>query len=178
MQRSAHLTRPISCSIIRSPQSPNPTVTNAFCSDGSGRACGCRKLRRPAGQPCTARSPTVAPLPPWVTSACVSGRTKVTQLSRYSVGKYRTGPRLYVYCGDRSVTYVDPVDARKGRFSPPSTGYYWILAKRGLAWAVSSPIYMQIMPGDGQAATARRTALLANALSGRSARRSSAGSSN
>ena len=74
------------------------------------------------------------------------------------------GAAITVYCGDRPMTYLDPVAAARGSHAPATNGYYWLLAQRGLTWAVSSPVAMQPQPADHPQVAARRAALLADPL--------------
>ncbi len=74
------------------------------------------------------------------------------------------GAEIYVYCADQPVAYLDPIEARAGAYQPASNGYYWLLARRDLAVAVSSPLLVNPLPGDRTQVAARRTALLADPL--------------
>ena len=74
------------------------------------------------------------------------------------------GAEITIFCADRPVTYLEPEAAACGYHQPATNGYTWILAKRGLAWAVSSPIRMQPRAADHLEIAAKREDLLANSF--------------
>lgn len=74
------------------------------------------------------------------------------------------GVEIYIHCMDRPVAYVDPMEARRGVYEPVDNGYYWLLVRRGSAWAVSSPVLVHPLPGDSAQAARGRTTLLSDSL--------------
>lgn len=74
------------------------------------------------------------------------------------------GTDVTVYCVDRPVAYYGSAARSGGRHLATTPGHYWLLARRGLAWAVSSPIHAVPAGLDEGNAARRREALLADRL--------------
>ncbi len=74
------------------------------------------------------------------------------------------GAEITIYCADLPVAYLDSDAARAGSYWPDRNGYYWLLVKRDLAWAVSSPCWVEPRPADRSQAVAVRRALLGDSV--------------
>ncbi|HXF62297.1 MAG TPA: hypothetical protein VNK95_11815 [Caldilineaceae bacterium] len=68
------------------------------------------------------------------------------------------GAEATVWGIDRPLAYFGPADSGQGRYRLCGNGPHWLLVKRGLAWAVTSPIWVENRPGDVAAVRSRLAA--------------------
>ena len=68
------------------------------------------------------------------------------------------GAEVTVWGVDRPLAYFGPADSRQGRYHLRGNGPHWLLVKRGPAWAVTSPIWVENRPGNAAAIRAQLAA--------------------
>lgn len=68
------------------------------------------------------------------------------------------GSEVTVYAADQPVAFFGPSDKATGRYHIQGNGPHWLLAKRGVAWAVSSPLWVQNQPNRVKSGHARPAA--------------------
>lgn len=94
----------------------------------------------------------------WTASGASLGDTLAAAGDHDLFWEVAPGSEVTVYVADRPVAYIAPNTQSTGHYRIQHNGPHWLLAKRGLAWAVSSPIWVQNQPGDVQSARARLAA--------------------
>lgn len=98
------------------------------------------------------------PLRVWTASGASMGDTLSTDGDADLLWEVAPGSEVTVYVADRPVAYFAPGSQTVGRYPIQGNGPHWLLAKRGLSWSVSSPVWVQNQPADAQAGRARLTA--------------------
>jgi hypothetical protein len=88
----------------------------------------------------------------WAEEGAILG-DKLTGEGRELLWVVPPGAEVTVYVADRPVAYCGPEASGQGRYRLQGNGPHWLLVKRGLAWTVSSPIWVENQPVA--AATAR-----------------------
>jgi hypothetical protein len=93
----------------------------------------------------------------WAEEGAILG-DKLTGESRELWWAAPPGAEVTVYVAGRPVAYCGPDAGGQGRYRLQGNGPHWLLVKRGLAWAVSSPIWVENQPGAGAASRLRLAA--------------------
>lgn len=106
------------------------------------------------------------PLRVWTESGAAMGDALAVAGDHELLWEVAPGSAVTVYVADRPVAHFAPSSQDRGRYRVQGNGPHWLLAKRGLAWAVSSPVWVQNQPADaaqGRARLAHDSALQAAA---------------
>lgn len=95
------------------------------------------------------------PLSVWAESGAIMGDPLAAPGDHELLWEVAPGSEVTVFVADRPVAYFLPNGQSRGHYRLQGNGPHWLLAKRGLAWAVSSPIWVQNQPADAAAGRAR-----------------------
>jgi antitoxin (DNA-binding transcriptional repressor) of toxin-antitoxin stability system len=95
------------------------------------------------------------PLRVWTESGALMGDVLTAQGDRELLWEVAPGSEVTIFVADRPVAHLAPSDQARGVYRLQGNGPHWLLAKRGLAWAVSSPVWVQNQPADAAAGRAR-----------------------
>lgn len=68
------------------------------------------------------------------------------------------GSEVTVYVADQPVAFFGSSDQATGRYRIQGNGPHWLLVKRGVAWAVSSPVWVRNQPNRAESGRARLAA--------------------
>lgn len=95
------------------------------------------------------------PLSVWAESGAIMGDALTAEGDPDLLWEAAPDSEVTVFVADRPVAYIAPNGQGRGRYRLQGNGPHWLLVKRGLAWAVSSPIWVQNQPAAAAAGRAR-----------------------